>query len=35
MATCVGCGAHVGCGCSLQGGLCAACIAKLQNPDKK
>jgi len=30
MATCVGCGAQVGCGCGLVGGLCAACLAKQQ-----
>lgn len=27
-AQCLGCGAHVGCGCQLKNGLCAACAAK-------
>jgi len=29
MAQCTGCGAKVGCGCQLSGGLCAACAAKV------
>lgn len=29
-ANCSGCGAHFGCGCQLTNGLCAACIAQLQ-----
>lgn len=28
MAICRGCGAEVGCGCSLTNGLCAGCINK-------
>lgn len=34
MATCIGCGLEVGCGCSLQGGLCGTCLARIQQQNK-
>jgi NMD protein affecting ribosome stability and mRNA decay len=30
MATCIGCGVSVGCGCQLTNGLCPVCINKQQ-----
>jgi hypothetical protein len=30
MAQCNSCGAKVGCGCQLNGGLCAHCASKIE-----